>query len=230
MNKDQIAALAQAIAHHAVVSTWPYWVVLIGLALINVFFGGFVGAYAAKRGEVRAARADRDAILRELRETTRVTEEIRSSVSLDEWKERERRGVRRAKLEELLLFAHKTRDWLSEQLDLLDTFEVPETASPLPTLMTLGSLYFPELSERLRAFEAACDAHNQMLRSARLGILDVRERWREIAPALVEQNVVEAIRGWRNKLVDTGRNVKAPLEELGTAAANLMSQMIALPK
>jgi hypothetical protein len=104
----QIEELARAIANHTVLDAWPYWLAVLALVFLGVVIGSFLGNYAAKRGEVQAARADRKEILDGLRETTKAAEEVRSAVSLGEWTERERRTLRRTKLEETLLLAYRT--------------------------------------------------------------------------------------------------------------------------
>ena len=175
MEHSQIVALAQDIANHSVTDALLYWMVLLALGFLACVAGGFFGSWSAKRGEVAAARDAQREILSQLRETTRVAEETKSVVSLGEWSERERRSLRRSKLEELVLLAHKTLDWLTEQTDRLWFEEGQASASPGPTMMMLGNLYFAELGQPLREYEVAWRAYHKFL-------LDIRKKmWDERA-------------------------------------------------
>jgi len=160
MGADQLQALAHEIASQAIQHTWGYWLILVALLLVANFTGSLIGSYAAKRGEHLAIDADLRRILRQLDQTTRLTENIRSVVSLGEWSERERRTLRRTKLEELLLNAHKTGDWLnSERNRLIFLSGEPELPSPQPLMVMLGRLYFPDLQQQIHDFDSACDQY-----------------------------------------------------------------------
>jgi len=118
----------------------------------------FVGSYLSKRGEVKAADVDRKKILAQVSENTRVTAHINSVVSLGEWSERERRTLRRMKLEEMMLVAHGAQDWLSAlKQEMIYLRSGEGGVSPLPKMMTLCKLYFPELVGAALAYKTACD-------------------------------------------------------------------------
>jgi hypothetical protein len=229
MDHTQIEELARAIAQRSVLDAWPYWLTLIALVFLGVVVANFLASYFAKRGEVSAARADREEILTGLRATTKAAEEVKSAVSLGEWTERERRSLRRAKLEELLLLAYKTQFWLeSERIRLVFTLDDGDEPSPKPTMMAIGGLYFPELEEPLRAYSLACNKHY-------IALLEARQRVTEVGmehPAVhVSTQAMMELRGALNgPLGESYGTILAPLSALHHAAAALMATITASPE
>jgi hypothetical protein len=229
MDHTQLEELAKAIANHTVLDTLPYWLALLALVFLGVVIGSFLGSYFAKRGEVAAARADRTEILGRLRDTTAATEEIRSAISLTEWTERERRALRRVKLEEILLLAWKARGWLEEERNRL-VFEEdkPENPSPQVAMMALGSLYFTELFTQLHAFDLACDTYHGALTSMAQDILVARISHTQDEIAQVQ--AANEIRGTAiERLGGVYEEMYRALSVLDSAAAALMATIIAPP-
>jgi hypothetical protein len=175
MDPAQLQTLAEALSHHTVADEWPYWLALLAVGFVGLLGGSYLGSWGAKRGEIAAERAMRAQILEKLRETTQATEEVRSAVSLGEWSERERRALQRLKLEEMILLAFKTRDWLTDELHRLLYDEGSlETVSPQSTMRMLCVLYFPKLFEKVHAFDVACDAYHKAIRLTSDKIIDAR--------------------------------------------------------
>jgi hypothetical protein len=157
MDDKQLQLFAHEIANQIAFHNWAYWLVLLAVTLIGSFFG----SYAKKRAEHAATKAGLKEILRQLELTTRTTEGIRAVVSLGEWSERERRTLRRVKLEELMLTAHRVNDWLeAEKNRLFYLSDDREAMSPLPLVVTLARLFFPELQPKVLAFNSDCLAHH----------------------------------------------------------------------
>jgi len=230
MDHTQIEALAHAIATQSVLDAWPYWVALLALVFLGVVIGSFTASYAAKRGEVQAARADRKEILEGLRETTKTAEEVRSAVSLEEWTERERRALRRAKLEEMILLAHKSRDWLEDEYHrLVDEDKQPEKTSPMPATMTLGSLYFPELENALDAFQSAGNDYRLLMLAIKGEILAARSP--HLGHEAQALNAAIAVREKYSKsITERYKAVAQALSALEVKAAALMATIIAPPE
>lgn len=231
MEQSQIVALAQDIANRSVADAWQYWASLLALGFLACVGAGFFGSWASKRGDVAATRDAQNEILRQLRDTTRVAEETKSVVSLGEWSERERRTLRRSKLEELIILAHKTLDWLSEQTDYLWFDMGPESRSPGPTMMMLGNLYFPDLRKELLEYEVAWRAHHTFLFKMRQKMLALREKWPagsdealKAGWSLVAEGTVAFEERARLHSVADDK-----LRALNAAAAKKMQEIIALP-
>lgn len=225
----QVEDLARAIAQHAVLDAWPYWLILIVLVFLGVVAGNFLASYAAKRGEVEAARVDREEILAGVRKATKAAEEVRSAVALDEWTKRERRTLRRTKLEELMILAHKTRDWHETEFNrrLYDEASIG-SPSPQPIMMTVGSLYFPELHDPLKTFDVACAYYRSRIIEVHQAILHAKATNGGNTPAAEE--AANVVRGEKTGyLVEGYKTVFDSLSQLQVSAAHLMATMIAPP-
>ncbi len=243
MDDNQIQQLAHEIANQTAFHNWEYWITLLAVAFIAAL-GGYFGSYFAKRGEHAANKADLKEILRQLERTTRMTASIESVVALGEWSERERRTLRRVKLEELMLTAHRANDWLGiERNRLIYLSDDREAASPLPLMITLGKLFFPELQLQISALYSACVTDSASLRKVHVELLEARQRvlnavaagaygavsttWEAIVEVETGKAQIAIRARLANGLSDAYRPVVTALVELDEAAAALMAQIIA---
>ena len=225
MEAGDLDELARAIADHTIAESWPHWLALLALVFVGTGIGGYLGSYFAKRGEVQATRADRKEILDGLRQTTKAAEEVRSAISFNEWTERERRTLRRTKLEELLLLAYETKEWLAGELNRVYDTDEAKQASPQPKMMAIGSLYFPEIIEALSAYDGACDRYHGRILSAIVDVLSARDAHQanSAAGALAASQAMQAAGGGLN---EGFRLTLQPLTDLDRAAAALMAEII----
>jgi hypothetical protein len=106
MQPDLIREIAEAIFRDQLLLNWRFYVLIGSFSFIAGMGGSFATSYLKKRGETFATKADMKEILRQLSVTTRLTEEVRSAVSLADWTTKEWQTIRRLKLEELLSAAY----------------------------------------------------------------------------------------------------------------------------
>jgi hypothetical protein len=153
MTDTLIREIATRVAQEQAISQWPYFVVLLGLMVVIGFCSALIGAYARRRGEHLATKADFDLLLAQLKVTTSVTEEVRAKVSHSDWATRELRTLQRVKLEELLTLIIEVLNW-QELARTHRVFEgtLPPGPSPMPRAEAIVELYFPELSESFSEF------------------------------------------------------------------------------
>ena len=226
MEHSQVVDLARAIADQSIQDTWRYWLLLLLTSFVVSVGGAFFGSWASKRAEVQAARDDQKEILAQLRDTTRTAEETKTAVAFGDWSERERRTVRRTKLEEMMILAFKTRDWLALEINrLIHEQEVPQTPSPQRTMRMLGVLYFPELQQPLAAFDSACDTFHRLL----LGLSSDIQQARIAAgggPRAALEGAIEVRKGAVQRIGEGYAPVSKGLYELEAAAAEAMAKML----
>lgn len=150
MQPDLVRQFVEALFNEQLATNWRFYLLVGGVTLLANIFWVFATPYIKKRSETLATKADLDELLRQVEKTTRVTEEVRASVSQMEWVSREWRTLRRIKLEELLTAAYRHDFWLQKLRDKFiydkDVDEVPEPYSQMQLLM---SLYFPELEQEV---------------------------------------------------------------------------------
>jgi|WetSurMetagenome_2_1015567.scaffolds.fasta_scaffold140177_2 hypothetical protein len=221
MQNDLIREIANAIVSESLLKNWHFWIMMLLISVVSTAIGGFLLSYSKRRGEALATKADLADILRQLEQTTRVSEEVKANVSHSNWVQREWLSIRRLKLEELLSTAYALDQWLELQKQRWvfgETSAGDET--PPQKLRSIGTLYFPEMKDETQGVW-------QAFVNCQLFILKVG---RPAAIAKLQLNVVaqkaalEAFsQGWSEHYVPT-RSALAALEK---RAAQLMQEIAA---
>jgi hypothetical protein len=153
MDTAAIREIAKTIADEQFLLHWPFYALMIALTALVGFASAFVGAYAKKRGQNYATKADFDSLLAQLRLTTAVAEEVKSQISQADWATREAKTLRRIKLEELLHAIHEVEAWVdADREQRLFNSSRDLGVYPMPKLEVLAGLYFPELAEPVYEF------------------------------------------------------------------------------
>lgn len=147
MQEQVIREIAQQILREQFFENWMMYALLVAVAFLSSVASAYLVKYIGKRAETHATKADLEEVLRQIRKTTEVTEEVRTSISHADWVTREWKAIRRTKLEELLEHAYATDNWLYQQrgkwiFDKADN----NLSSPTNRVSQLATLYFPELS------------------------------------------------------------------------------------
>jgi hypothetical protein len=166
---DPIATqIATAVTSGGLELSWPFYVFWSLIAVLGSFCGSYVSSYARKHAETIATKDDLKEILAQLKATTRTTEEIRSEISHSDWRQREWKATRRAKLEELLTAANSINGYLErERSSLIFSKQVDELPDPLDKISMLCSLYFGELEVKAGELaEASRSAHSCIIKHA----------------------------------------------------------------
>lgn len=170
MSEMLLHEIAVQIAREQFLLQWPVYLLMFGIALVVGFAAAFVGAYAKKRGESYATKADFAELLTQLKATTAVAEEVKASISHADWAAREQRTLRRMKLEDLLQAIHEAQAWQDLNKDLLIFDSGKDVGqSPLPKVERIAGLYFPELRENIFNF---CQLHRKMT----IEVLEARQK------------------------------------------------------
>ena len=224
MNPDLIRNIAEAVVRDQLLLNWRFYVLVCVLTFIASAGGHWLAAYLRKRGETLATKADMHEILRQVSETTRATERVRSDIAQADWVAREWRTTRRLKLEELLSSAYSLDQWLDQQRSKWVYEEEPTSdAVPLQRMKLLATLYFPELRTEATAVSLA---HQEAV----IYILDIGTRARAARRAMdadarqgraIDANARQAVldefaEGWK-PLYKSARLAIAALENKASA-------------
>lgn len=160
MTETMLREIAEQIAKEQFLLQWPVYALMLAVALVVGVGAAYLGAYARKRGESFATKSDFHELLAQLKATTAVAEEVKASVSHADWASRERRTLRRLKLEELLQAVHELQLWQDDKRTKCIFGSAKDTGpSPLPKVERLTGLYFPEIETMVYEF---CQSHRQM--------------------------------------------------------------------
>lgn len=152
MNENLSRELALQIVQQGLVENWKFYAILLGLLFLSTAASVFVVKYLGKRAEVYATRSDLQEVLRQLKETTELTEQVKVAVSHADWLAREWKAIRRTKLETLVETAISLTQWLDHQRSV--SFFQAEQKYPTPPadrVDMLVALYFPELESESTA-------------------------------------------------------------------------------
>jgi hypothetical protein len=145
---DLIRQIAEAIFYDQFAANWRFYALVGGITLLVNVASNLLISYLKKRGETLATKADMDEILRQLSQTTRVAEEVKSRVSEAEWVSREWRTVRRTKLEELIATAYLHEEWINKHIAKWVDGKIDNDPGlgPSSKMQLLSALYFPNLN------------------------------------------------------------------------------------
>lgn len=146
MQPDLVREISELIVRDQLLLNWKFYFLVAAIGSLAGVAGYWVAPYLKKRAETFATKADMEEVLRQVAQTTRATEEVKSAFSRADWATREWRTIRRIKLEELLSSAYALGKWLethrSKWLHASDT-EVSD--EPMDRITVLATLYFPDL-------------------------------------------------------------------------------------
>src|SRR6266568_1404061 len=146
MTETLTRELVLQIVQQGLIENWRFYAILLSLLFLSTAAGVFLVKYLGKRAEVYATRSDLHEVLRQLKATTELTEQVKVAVSHADWLAREWKAIRRSKLEELVESAISLTQWLDHQRSV-SFFQVEQKnpAPPADRVDMLTSLYFPEL-------------------------------------------------------------------------------------
>ncbi|MEN7526984.1 hypothetical protein [Cupriavidus sp. DL-D2] len=209
-------AFVTEIVSRRIAENWLYWL----LFLASSFLAAFAGAYIKRRAENLATRDDFEELKRQLHQTTRLTEEIKTEIGHSEWKAREVNALLRTKLEEFTENLWSSSTALSMYLRKASIGEAKGVDTPEMTrLRALSDLYFSEFSEALEAYDKHCRETYiwGMIRSIEHGKLKGPENYEKSCAA-----VAITMKGFEERVPvhDALRNA------LGTLAAKRMQSLL----
>lgn len=148
MTPDQIkSAVELAIQGKLSLPWWAYFFCFIITAV-----SAFLGAYLKVKAENFATREDFEKIIEQLKIQVAATEQIRSDVSFNNWKNQEKNSILRKKLEELVGYAFELRKIARDDIEKLGrdlhtsaSTSFDSESEAILKMEMLSLLYFPEL-------------------------------------------------------------------------------------
>lgn len=223
MDVNQLSTVIADIIDQKIFQGYKTYLLLLAFTLVNLYFGNMIAGYVKKRGETLATQADFKELTRQVAETTKATEKVRSAISQSDWAAREWNTVQRLKLEEFLSTAYA----LGKDIDLYrDKWLWGKDVQPDGTLpdklRMLTSLYFPQMQPH--TFHV-CVAHEEIV--AAIMSTGVELASLELSDMGKRQAALDA---YRAKWAPQHMNTLTALRNLETAAAEQMQRLAAGPK
>lgn len=178
MGNSAMPQFATEVSQQTITNHLWFWIVLALAALVCTYVGSWLAAYATRRGQTLATKADFNQLLMQAGETAREVEQIKSRISIGEWTEKEYKSLRRTKLEQVALAAHDVPDWLAGEFHRIVhkstvTEEAPDQeASPIRVVYVMSCLYFPELRDHVNRLQNVHNSFIVWLRTWRGSLID----------------------------------------------------------
>jgi hypothetical protein len=129
MSPETIRALAAEIVSQTILGNWLFYVVLASITVVLSAAGAFLSSYFSKRAEHAALAADFETVKQQLRETTALSESIKTDIKNIAERSEKLQWLKREKLE-----------------------DAPKEEDPLLRASMLQKLYLPELDGEHAAF------------------------------------------------------------------------------
>jgi len=146
MSPETIRALALEIVSQTILGNWLFYVVLASITVVLSAAGAFLSSYFAKRAEHAALAADFEEVKRQLRESTALSESIKTDIKHMAERSEKLQWLKREKIEVYVVAILRGAEHLSKEMShkFFDA-ESPAAEDPLLTASMLQKLYLPEL-------------------------------------------------------------------------------------
>ena len=214
---ENIEMLASEIAGQTISESWPYYLLLVMLTLVASSTGAFLSAYFTRRAEHQAISADFESIKSQLRQTTTLTESIRSELSHHFDRVHTIEKLRREKLEAYLAKITETTENLTNEMNekifnSLDRYD----SSAYSTASMLQAMYLPEFDEVHSNFSLACADFRGWLVEGMQYIIQKKSEGMTVVPPTKEymeqysvhmQKVLSSVSAIEFKARDVGRKL-----------------------
>lgn len=153
---EDIQKLAAEIAAQTILQSWPYYLLLIALTIVSSSAGAFISGYITRRAEQRAIEADFENIKSQLRETTILTESIRTEFSLHFDRTHTIEVLKREKLEAYIKKILETTENLSHEMnEKLFNTKIQYDPTAYSAASMLQAMYLPEFDEAHARYASA---------------------------------------------------------------------------
>jgi len=156
----EIETLARAIASEIVNQTiwenYRFYLLVIAISLVSGALVAFTAPYLKRRGETFATKADFDEIIRQLKDTTTLTESIKSYIKAKFDEEHSVRALTREKFEALFEQTFELELWLEHARSQALVCNIPDVnGSPMAKIEMYQAVYFKEIEVEVHVLNIA---------------------------------------------------------------------------
>lgn len=153
MSPETIRALAAEIVSQTILGNWLFYVILACITVVLSAAGAFLSAYFSKRAEHAAVATGFEAVKQQLRETTALSESIKTEIKQIAERSEKLQWLKREKLEDYVVAVLRGVEHLSADMyhRMFDA-DAPKDEDPLLRASMLQRLYLPELDGEHAAF------------------------------------------------------------------------------
>lgn len=160
MTEELIRQIASEIVNESIIKNWYFYVLFLTVGFLGSYGGSYVKGYASEKSKNKAISSDLEDIKKQLKETTKITEQIKTDIEHSMWRKKAIEAVKREKLEEYFTFIYSGKEALHDQM-LVAFFRDERSVDrhALNKADIIQKLYFPELVEAHQEFRMATSSY-----------------------------------------------------------------------
>lgn len=215
---------------------WRFYTALVAVGILCTVIAALLEGWGKKKGEIAATKADFQEIVRQLKATTTATKSVELALAHNDWIQRERNALQRAKLEQLITSGFSIARWVAHEARVAMVDETHEAAMSIDEFEMLSTLYFPELnshSSKVQRLYREAYAHFMEIRIAVAeNKFAIETAWNEKrlddAARLIEQRQQHA-QNAMPEIIKKSHSVYEAVQELARSAHSVMDQLTARP-
>lgn len=150
MSEELITKLINEAISQSLVGNYKFYLLFAAITFLSASASYFVSSYLKQRGQNFATKADFNQIVEQLRETTTVTESIKSDITSKLHEESNLKSLLREKVEHIFDETFRLELWLEQSRSNALRGNLPDTnASPIAKIEMYQAIYFKELNVAL---------------------------------------------------------------------------------
>lgn len=156
MSEELIRSIADEVVNQSIISNYKIYFLVIAISLISCAIIVFISSYFLHRGKQYATKSDFDEILKQLEETTKITEEIKSDIAAKSQDENNIKFLVRETLEAIFFETFQLELWFEESRLTAIRVEIPIThTSPMAKIEMYQVIYFKDARQEAMAVQNA---------------------------------------------------------------------------
>lgn len=161
--------IAREMSEGVIIADWKYALVLAFLLILGSFIGGLINSwargYGSQSGKIKSIDKNLSLIQKQLKQSTEMTEQIKSQIEHDGWRKKEKESIRRQKLEEFMQLVHMLPKNYSNAYTNQKLGRIGENFDQflIDKIRIIQSLYFPELLRSTCILTNACIEFSEWL-------------------------------------------------------------------
>lgn len=168
-------SIASEIVNQAIWENYKFYLLVAAISLVSSGFVAFSGSYFKKKGENLATKADFNEILRQLKETTSLTEGIKTDIKAKLDEQQNVRALLRQKLESLIEQTFDLELWFDKARSQAMNGDLPDlNGGPMAKIEMYQAIYFKEVQTELFTLKKAVHPFREWLLSLTMEALDAK--------------------------------------------------------
>ena len=154
MNENLIRTIAMEVVNQSIIGNYKTYLLIVCISIIAGSATAFIASYLKYRGKQYATKADFEQILNQLKQTTKVTEDIKSDINAKSQDHNNLKILAREKLESIMSQSFELELWLEKARSSALNAKPPDISeSPIAKIEMYQAIYFKEVKNEVLALQ-----------------------------------------------------------------------------